>query len=118
MFEGMDYCFVETVNVSGGFAPAGCVVNDPVDAVDADAYAASGSGEKGKVKLSDRALRNKRVYDKDYAKKYLKGKSITFNTLYPEDIALLEWVKKQGEGGNQYIKRLIREDMERRQACA
>lgn len=66
------------------------------------------------MKLSDTALQNKRSYDKDYAKKNFKCKNLAFNTLYPEDIALFDWVKKQPEGGTKYIKRLIREDMERR----
>jgi len=67
------------------------------------------------VKLSETATENKRAYDKEYARKYLKGKCVVFNLQYPEDIALLEWANAQPENGNQYIKRLIREDKERRE---
>ena len=63
---------------------------------------------------SDLAKMNKKAYDAAYAKKNFKCKSIAFNTLYPADMALLDWVKQQAEGGTQYIKRLIREDMEKR----
>lgn len=62
-------------------------------------------------KLSEKAKANKTAYNMDYAKKYFKSKVLSFNTQYPEDIALLDWVKKQ-ENGTQYIKDLIRADME------
>ena len=63
------------------------------------------------IKLSETALKNKRAYDKEYAKKNFKSKLITFNKLVPDDIQLLDWVNSQTEQGNNYIKRLIREDM-------
>ena len=59
-------------------------------------------------------LTNKKIYNKKYAKNNFKCKNIAFNKNIPEDIILLDWIKVQAEGGNQYIKRLIREDMERR----
>lgn len=65
---------------------------------------------------SEKAMQNKKAYDREYAKKYFKQKVIVFNTLYPEDIALLDWIKQQLEGGNHYIRRLIMEDMEKRLA--
>lgn len=68
------------------------------------------------VKLSEKSMERKRKYDVAYAKQFFKCKNIAFNTLYPEDIALLDWVKSQPENGSQYIKRLIREDMERQKA--
>jgi len=72
------------------------------------------SKEKKGQYRSPEALKNKRAYDKEYNKKYFKQKTIVFNTQYPDDYALLEWVKVQPEGGNAYIKRLIREDIEKR----
>ena len=65
-------------------------------------------------KRTEKAIKNKKAYDAQYIKKYFKQKTIPFNTKVESDIALLDWVKEQPEGGNQYIKRLIREDMERR----
>ena len=65
------------------------------------------------MKMSEKAKLKKKEYDTAYAKKNFKCKNIAFNMLNPEDFALLEWVKQQSEGGNKYIKRLIREDMER-----
>ena len=67
------------------------------------------------MQLSEKAKTNKKAYDAAYAKKNFKCKNLAFNTLYPADIALLDWVKQQAEGGTQYIKRLIREDMEKKQ---
>ena len=67
------------------------------------------------IKVKGEALKRKNEYDKEYQRKFFKGKHITFNTLYPEDIALFEWLRVQPEGGNAYVKRLIREDMEKRQ---
>lgn len=66
----------------------------------------------GCMKLSDEAYQRRTEYNNEYRKKYMKGKSILFNTQYPEDMALLDWLKKQPEGGVQFIKRLIRENME------
>ena len=60
---------------------------------------------------SPEALKNKREYDKEYNKKYFKQKTVVFNTQFPDDIALFEWIRTRPEGGNQYIKRLVREDM-------
>ena len=64
--------------------------------------------------LSEHAMKNKKEYDKKYARTFFKSKCIAFNVKDPNDIALLEWVQKQ-ENGNQYIKQLIREDMEKHQ---
>lgn len=65
--------------------------------------------------MNSEALQKKRAYDKEYIKKYYKGKCVMFNTQFPEDIALLDWIKAQPEEGTKYIKRLIREDMEKHQ---
>ena len=64
--------------------------------------------------LSETAMKNKKNYDKNYAHTNFRSKCIAFNVKNPDDIALLEWVQKQ-ENGNQYIKNLIRKDMEKNQ---
>ena len=63
--------------------------------------------------LSAEALKNKREYDKQYQRENFKGKYITFNKKVPEDMEMYEWIRTRPEQGNCYIKRLIREDMER-----
>lgn len=64
-------------------------------------------------KLSEQALQNKKNYNKEYAKKNFRYKNVQFNINYKEDIELLEWIQSRPEGGNTYIKGLIREDMQR-----
>ena len=54
-------------------------------------------------------------YDLEYLKKNIFAKRVPFNRTQPEDMKLLEWVEAQGNF-TQYVKRLIREDMERRNA--
>ena len=66
------------------------------------------------IKLSPEARRNKQNYDNEYAKKNFKSKLIPFNKLSPDDMELLDWINVQPEGGNQYVKRVCREDMIRR----
>lgn len=51
-------------------------------------------------------------YDQDYIKKNLKRVLITFNRNNPSDMAIAEWIDKQPFSKNQYIKQLIRKDME------
>lgn len=67
------------------------------------------------IKLSEEAQRKKTAYNIKYARENYKGKNLYFNTRIPDDIALFDWIKVQPEGGTPYIKRLVREDMERRQ---
>lgn len=56
----------------------------------------------------------KMAYDKDYYKKYITRKVLNFNELVQEDAEILIWLKAQGERNmSQYIKRLVREDMEK-----
>ena len=68
------------------------------------------------IKLSEQALKNKRAYDKKYARENFQGKYLTFNKNVPEEMEMFEWVRTRPEGGNPYLKRLIREDMERQKA--
>lgn len=65
------------------------------------------------TKLSEKSMARKIKYDREYAKNFFKVKTVTFNTLYPEDIELFDWIKSQSENATKYVKRLIREDMER-----
>ena len=52
-------------------------------------------------------------YDQQYLREHVFTKRVPFNDTNPEDTELLTWVNAQGNF-TQYIKRLIREDMERR----
>ena len=50
-------------------------------------------------------------YVKEYIRENVIRKMITFNKNNPDDMELLEHLKKQPEGMVAYVKRLIREDM-------
>ncbi len=54
---------------------------------------------------------------KDYLNEYIHTnivyKSINFNMKKPDDVELLEWVAAQPEKVSPYLKRLVKEDMER-----
>lgn len=65
-------------------------------------------------KHSEEGKKKKQAYDLEYLKKFIKVKSLPFNIKNDEDMEMLEWIKQQPESGNQYIKRLIREDMRAR----
>ena len=64
--------------------------------------------------LSEYALANKKKYNNEYAKNFFKSKLIQFNVQYPDQMEMLDWINAQPEGGNEYIRRLIRADMEAR----
>lgn len=66
-------------------------------------------------KLSEQAYENKKNYNKKYANKNYRSKLIAFNRQFPEEMEMLDWINGQPEGGNQYVKRLVREDMLRRE---
>ena len=51
-------------------------------------------------------------YDMEYARKNIRRKEIPFNLTQPEDEELFRYLESQ-ENFTQYIKNLIREDMER-----
>ena len=55
---------------------------------------------------------DKGTYDKQYAKDHIKRKFIPFNDTVPEDQELLSWLATK-PNVTQYVKQLIREDMER-----
>ena len=55
---------------------------------------------------------DKSYYDKEYNKLYIKRKFIPFNVTNHDDLDMLAWLEKQ-DNVTQYIKQLIRADMER-----
>ena len=57
---------------------------------------------------------DKNKYDQEYNKAHIRRKFIPFNDTKPEDAELLEWLAQQGNV-TQYIKGLIRDDMESKQ---
>ena len=54
---------------------------------------------------------------KDYLNEYINTnivyKSINFNMKKPDDVKLLDWVMSRPEKVSPYLKRLVKEDMER-----
>lgn len=54
------------------------------------------------------------AYMREYIAEKVIYKRINFAKGKPEDQELLDWIAAQPEGISPYIKRLIREDMERR----
>ena len=67
----------------------------------------------GEVIKMPRTKEQKYEYDQQYLKDNVFVKRLPFNKTKVEDMALLEWADMQGNF-TQYIKKLIREDMERR----
>ena len=57
---------------------------------------------------------DKNKYDQEYNKAHIRRKFIPFNDTKQEDKELLAWLSEQGNV-TQYVKGLIREDMERNQ---
>lgn len=57
---------------------------------------------------------DKNKYDQEYNKAHIRRKFIPFNDTKAEDAELLEWLAQQGNV-TQYIKGLIRDDMENKQ---
>lgn len=55
---------------------------------------------------------DKKAYDMGYARAHITRKFIPFNDTVPEDAELLAWLDTVGNV-TQYVKRLIREDMEK-----
>lgn len=58
---------------------------------------------------------DKNRYDQEYAKAHIKRKFIPFNDTNQEDAELLSWLAQQ-DNVTQYIKGLIRDDMNRKSA--
>lgn len=60
----------------------------------------------------DERKRGKSAYDQEYIRKNIKRKLITFNVNKAEDREMLDWLNGIDNVVG-YVKRLIREDMER-----
>ena len=67
----------------------------------------------GEVIAMPRTKEEKYEYDQQYLKTKIFTKPIPFNRTKLDDMKLLNWAESKGNF-TQYIKRLIREDMERR----
>lgn len=52
-------------------------------------------------------------YVKEYQRENRITKKVTFNRKNLDDMEMVEWLDSRPEGIVQYLKRLIREDMER-----
>lgn len=57
---------------------------------------------------------DKSTYDKAYSKNNVTRLFIGFNHNKPDDVALLDWIRKK-DNYSQYIKDLIRQDMNKPQ---
>jgi hypothetical protein len=58
---------------------------------------------------------DKAKYDIEYTKAHIKCKRIPFNDIVEDDKELLEWLEQNGNV-TQYIKQLIRDDMNRKKS--
>ena len=56
----------------------------------------------------------KNIYDINYNREFCKVKHIMFNLKIADDVELMEWLDSQPISKNQYLKGLIRADMEAR----
>ena len=56
---------------------------------------------------------NQAEYIKEYQRENRITKKVTFNRKNPDDMVMVEWLDNRPEGIVQYLKRLIREDMEK-----
>lgn len=60
-----------------------------------------------------RTKNEKYSYDQQYLKDNVLTVGVTFNKRKPDDMVLLEWLNSRNEKKVAYIKRLIREDIEK-----
>ena len=58
---------------------------------------------------------DKTKYDIEYARAHIRRKHIPFNDTNPEDAELLAWLAEQANV-TQYVKGLIRDDMNRKRS--
>ena len=62
--------------------------------------------------LTPEGKKHKSEYDQKYARAYIVRKYIPFNKTVAEDVAILDWLDRQGTRKvTGYVKDLIREDM-------
>lgn len=60
-------------------------------------------------------LFDQREYDKTYHREHTIYRKVSFNNSNPDDMRMVEWIDSQPEATSAYIRRLILEDMTRRQ---
>lgn len=65
------------------------------------------------TKLTPAQLERRRETNNRYAKQYIRGTHVIFNTRFPEQKVLFDWLKSQPNANN-YIKNLIFEDMKKK----
>lgn len=53
-------------------------------------------------------------YQKQYNNDHVSWRKVSFNDKNPDDEILKKWIDSQEESTSAYLKRLIREDMEKR----
>ena len=58
--------------------------------------------------------KNQINYQKRYNNDHVSWRKVSFNDKNPDDMILKTWIDSQEESTSAYIKRLVREDMERR----
>lgn len=63
--------------------------------------------------LTPQTKEKKYGYDQSYLRQNIVQVGITFNRRKPDDMKLIEWINSRKESKVSYVKRLIREDMER-----
>ncbi len=64
--------------------------------------------------MSAERKKNKALYDSAYMRKFIKIVNVQFNTNNEEDMLLWDKLHRVGEPMNSYIKRVCREDLDRR----
>lgn len=71
------------------------------------------TGVVRRMQLKPQAKQNKYERDQSYIKNNLMFVNLSFNRKKPDDMILYEWLEGVCESKVSYVKRLIREDMER-----
>ena len=73
-------------------------------------YSGRGDIMEGKKRVR---TENQKKYQKKYNNDHISWRKVSFNDKNQDDIVLMKWVDCQEESTSSYIKRLIREDMEK-----
>ena len=55
-------------------------------------------------------------YIKQYQRENIRFKKMNFNLLNHDDVKIISWLENQPEGVSNYLKRLVAEDMKRKNA--
>ena len=54
-------------------------------------------------------------YKKQYQRSHIRFRKMNFNVDKPDDVVMIEWLDSQPEGVSNYMKRLVSDDMIRRE---